>query len=261
MTNEMTIKQLGFCTDNGAGERARIGLLVLGSDQTMEWEMRMMTHLPGVSFYHSRLANDVLVTPKNLTKMESELPLAAELLPSYLKLSALGYGCTSGATFIGEARVREILQDTHLGVPVTDPLTAAKAAFNAMGVHRIGLVTPYTANVTKAMQKRFDAANIKINIIGSFYEENDEIVGRIEKASILDAAISLGRSDEVDGIFISCTSLRAAEIIEQAEETLGKPVTASNHALAWHLLRLAGISDELDGFGSLFKLQAIKTRV
>ena len=86
-------------------------------------------------------------------------------------------------------------------------------------------------------------------------------MARIEKASILDAAISLGRSDEVDGVFISCTSLRAAEIIEQAEEILGKPVTASNHALAWHLLRLAGISDELDGFGSLFKLQAIKTRV
>ena len=33
------------------------------------------------------------------------------------------------------------------------------------------------------------------------------------------------------------------------------PVTASNHALAWHLLRLAGISDEIAGFGRLFKLQ------
>jgi maleate isomerase len=36
---------------------------------------------------------------------------------------------------------------------------------------------------------------------------------------------------------------------------LGKPVTASNHALAWHLLRLAGIEDTVDGFGRLFHMQ------
>jgi len=65
----------------------------------------------------------------------------------------------------------------------------------------------------------------------------------------------VGQSDAVDGVFISCTSLRAAGIIEQAETALGKPVTASNHALAWHLLRLAGIKDEVEGFGRLFETQ------
>ena len=254
MPNEIAIKRLGFSTDYGAGERARIGLLVLGSDQTLEWEMRLMTHLPGVSFYHSRLANDVVVTPKTLSKMEAELPVAAALLPNYLGLRALAYGCTSGATFIGEARVHEIIQEKHPGVPITDPLSAAKAALKVLGVTNLGLVTPYKPNVTRAMQKRFESANIKIKMVGSFYEENDEVVGRIDPKSVLDAAISLGRSDVVDGIFISCTSLRAAEIIEQAEETICKPVTASNHALAWHLLRLAGVTDEISGFGSLFKL-------
>ena len=43
------IKQVGFTTDHGAGERARIGLLVLESDQTMEWEFRTLTDFPGVS--------------------------------------------------------------------------------------------------------------------------------------------------------------------------------------------------------------------
>ncbi|MDG1084956.1 MAG: Asp/Glu racemase, partial [Planktotalea sp.] len=63
----------------------------------------------------------------------------------------------------------------------------------------------------------------------------------------------LGQSEACDGVFISCTSLRAAGIVEQAERQLGKPVTSSNHALAWHLLRLAGIDDGLDGFGQLFQ--------
>ena len=33
---------------------------------------------------------------------------------------------------------------------------------------------------------------------------------------------------------------------------MGKPVIASNHALAWHLLRLAGVPDQKTGAGLLF---------
>ena len=250
-----TISRLGFTTDTGAGSRARIGLLVLESDQTMEWEMRLMTHLSGVSVYHSRLANDVVVTPETLAKMETELPISAKLLPEYLALNAIGYGCTSGSTIIGENRVADILDAAHPGVPSSNPLTAAKAALNVMGVKRLGLVTPYTPDVTQAMQDRFEEAGIQITAVGSFYEDSDEVVGRIDPNSILEAAIAIGSSDKVDGVFVSCTSLRAAGIIERAEAVLNKPVTASNHALAWHLLRLAGVEDNVDGFGRLFKIQ------
>ena len=218
MSNEIAIKRLGFSTDYGAGERARIGLLVLGSDQTLEWEMRLMTHLPGVSFYHSRLANDVVVTPTSLSKMEAELPIAAALLPNYLGLSTLAYCCTSGITFIGEDRIREIIQDKHPGVHNTVPLSAAKAALKTFGVSNLGLINSYNPNLTYFMQKRFESANIKIRMVGSFYEENDEVVGRINPKSILDAAISLGSSDLVARIFITCTSLRVAKIIEQVEK-------------------------------------------
>jgi maleate isomerase len=47
--------------------------------------------------------------------------------------------------------------------------------------------------------------------------------------------------------------LRAINIIEKAEKVIGKPITSSNHALAWHLLRLAGINDFQNGYGELFK--------
>ena len=256
-----TISRSGFATDTGAGSRARIGLMVLESDQTIEWEMRLMTHLSGVSMYHTRLANDVVVTPETLAKMETELPISAKLLPDYLALNAIGYGCTSGSTIIGEDRVADILDAAHPGVPSSNPLTAAKAALNVMGVKRLGLVTPYTPDVTQAMQDRFEEAGIQITAVRSFYEDSDEVVGRIDPNSILEAAIAIGSSDKVDGVFISCTSLRAAGIIEQAEALLKKPVTASNHALAWHLLRLAGVEDNVDGFGQLFKIQLEKDRI
>ena len=249
------IKRLSFDTDAGIGHRARIGLLVLESDQTMEAEMRSLAGLPGIALYHARLANDTVVTPQSLGKMEVELPVAAGLLPTYLGLGAIGYGCTSGTTVIGEDRVNRIIHDIHPGVRASNPLTAAKTALAVLGVKRLGLVTPYTPDVTQAMQDRFADADIDVTMVGSFYEDDDTVVGRISPQAILNAALAVGRSDAVDGVFVSCTSLRAAGIIEQAEAALGKPVTASNHALAWHLLRLAGITDGVAGNGQLFQKQ------
>jgi len=214
-----------------------------------------MADLPGVAIYHARLANEAEVTPETLVQMELEVPKAAALLPEYLGLKAIGYGCTSGSTIIGEQRVSELIQMNNPTVPTSNPLTAAKAALKRLGIKRLGLVTPYRPDVTELMQARFEEAGIVIQSVGSFYQQDDRVVGRITSDAILEAALTIGQNDLVDGVFISCTSLRAAGIIEQAEAALGKPVTASNHALAWHLLRLAGIRDEVTGFGRLFHAQ------
>jgi maleate isomerase len=51
--------------------------------------------------------------------------------------------------------------------------------------------------------------------------------------------------------------LRVARIVEEAEALIGKPVTSSNHALAWHMLRLAGINDDILGFGHLYRSRLV----
>jgi maleate isomerase len=89
--------------------------------------------------------------------------------------------------------------------------------------------------------------------MGSFNHPDDNEVARISEPSIEDALVELGSHDEVDGVFISCTSLRVCGIVERVEQRLGKPVTSSNHALAWHALRLAGVDEPLDGLGRLFR--------
>jgi maleate isomerase len=48
--------------------------------------------------------------------------------------------------------------------------------------------------------------------------------------------------------------VRLAEAAAAIEAEIGLPVTSSNHAMAWHALRLAGVDDRLDGFGRLFTL-------
>ena len=48
------------------------------------------------------------------------------------------------------------------------------------------------------------------------------------------------------------TSVRLAEAAAEIESEVGIPVTSSNHAMAWHAVRLAGIQDSLPQFGKLF---------
>lgn len=247
-----TVEKFAFETDAGVGYRARIGLLVLQTDQTLETDLATLMAIDGVALYHSRLANDAVVTPETLVRMAQEVPRAAELIAPSLGIAAIGYACTSGATIIGEERVAKILAGIHPGVPCTNPLTAAKAALKALGVFRVGLVTPYTPDVTGAMQENLSASGIDVPVVGSFYEDNDVEVGKITEASILSASIAVGQDPRCDGVFISCTSLRSARVIAEAEAKLSKPVIASNHALAWHLLRLAGVPDQQAGAGLLF---------
>ena len=52
-------------------------------------------------------------------------------------------------------------------------------------------------------------------------------------------------------IFISCGALRSIEIIDELEQLAGKAVITSNQAMAWDVMRLAGIQDRVSGYGRL----------
>ena len=250
----MQLISLDCKTDAGLGEGARLGLIVLQTDQTVEHEFRQLLNVPGVAWYHSRIANDVEVTPQTLQQMAEDLPAAAAMLPAEFEFDAIAYGCTSGATVIGEQTVADAIQISHTNVPVTNPLTASKAAFKAMGLQRIAFLTPYSAEVTELMREQLQASGFDVVCTGSFEQTDDFVVGRISPQSIIKAMQQLVSEVDCDGVFVSCTSLRVAEILPQAEQLLGKPVTSSNHAMAWHLLRLANCQDSLPDRGKLFTL-------
>ena len=84
--------RLGFETDEGYGDRARLGLIVLETDQTLEAEAQAVVHdLDGVTVYHSRIAMEPEVTHETLTAMKTRLPEAAALLPTAFAFDAIGY--------------------------------------------------------------------------------------------------------------------------------------------------------------------------
>ena len=247
------IAQLPFETDGGLASRAAIGLLVLATDQTIEHEWRFLLGIPGVAVYHARLWNDKAITPETLKRMEQDIAPMTRLILPELPLGVVAFGCTSGSMVIGPGRGRDRIREERPGVPTTTPVESAAAALTALGARRIGLVAPYNRAVCEAMREHFIGAGFDVPTMVIFGETDDTVVARITTDSISAAVREAAKHPDVEAVFVSCTSLRVAEIAEALEAETGKPVTSSNHSMAWHSLRLAGVDDSLPGRGRLFR--------
>ena len=228
-------------------------MIVLATDQTIESEFRKICNLPGVGLYQSRIFNAAEINPETLKQMEAGIADATAVILPGLPLDVVAYGCTSGAMVIGDDSVAARIHEARPGIPTTTPMAAAMAAFESLGCRRIALLTPYVEEINQAMRAHIEGGGFQVPVMGSFNEEDDRKAARITAGSVRDAALTLGGAAEVDGVFVSCTSLRLLQTVVELEEALGKPVTSSNHALAWHCLRLTGVEDRLPQFGRLFK--------
>lgn len=242
--------------DKGIAARAAIGLVVLATDQTMEHEFRRLLPLDGIGVYCARVFNDADVTPETLRAIGDLIAPATELILPGLPLDVVGFGCTSATMTMGEERIFSEIRKARPGVTCTTPITAALAAFKAFGARRIGVLTPYAPAVNEVVRRYLDGRGVEVAAFGTFNKLDDREAARISPDSIVQGITALSKSARLDAVFVSCTSLRLSERIEEIERAAGIPVTSSDHALAWHCLRLAGVDDVIAGAGRLFTLQA-----
>lgn len=218
----------------------RLGLIVLQVDETIEQEFRRLFPPEAARLHVSRIPSGAELTPETIATMETALPAAASLLPTARPLDVIGYACTSGTTLIGAKRVGDLVMAAAPARAVTDPLTAAVAHCRALGLARVGIVSPYIASVAGPIRAAFEAQGIKVPGTLSFGEEVEARVARIAPGSIANAARDLARRTHLDGVFLSCTNLRTLDILAPLSRELGLPVLSSNQCLAWHMAALSG---------------------
>jgi len=61
-------------------------------------------------------------------------------------------------------------------------------------------------------------------------------------------------SEDVEGVFISCTGLHVDSIIELLEKDLKRPVITSNQVMLWDVLRRINVNEKIEGLGKLFTI-------
>lgn len=242
--------------DGGVASRAAIGLVVLAADQTMEHEFRLLVRQPGVAFYASRILNDNDIAPETLRAISARIAPGVELILPGVELSVVAVGCASAILTLGEEAVFAEIHKARPNVACTTPVTAALAAFAALGAGRVGLLTPYAPEINMDFVKYFSDRGVNVTAVAAFDQRDDRDAAHISVASIEDAVYRLAATSAVDAIFVSGASLRVVEAVERLEKNIGAPITSSNHAMAWHCLRLAGVEDAVPGAGKLFELPA-----
>jgi maleate isomerase len=229
----------------------RIGLIALATDFNSEQDLRRM-YPDGIEVFTNRILNANPVTLQNLRNMAGDISRAAGgILPGF-GVDAMIYGCTSGTVANGANKIEQLVHESCPGIPVTNPVSAALAAFAHFGAKRISILTPYTEEVNLEMVAYFRNHGIEvINIAGFGYDSDIDMTG-IPPQEIAQAAVEMC-DDGAELLFISCTAIRASLVIESIEQTISKPVVTSNQALVWHSLKLVGYTQGIEGYGSLFQ--------
>jgi len=232
--------------------RARIGVIAPLDDQV---EHAFNKYAPdGVSFNSSRLAFSGNPTPEDLIKMTDLLEDAAKMYATQ-RHDVILFGCTSGSCIKGFGFDKECIEriERASGWPGLTTSTAVLEAYQALGLKKTVVMTPYP-DATNEAEKKFMEDNglevtsitgIGFNRVGDYSYASKQFLYRNAKKL---------KTEGAEVFFLSCMGLATMELVEILEEDLGMPVITSHQASLWACLRHAGIKDKIPGLGKLFTI-------
>jgi maleate cis-trans isomerase len=178
---------------------------------------------------------------------------AEQLAPA--RPAVIAFACTTGSLLKGPGwdKVLRDRIETRTGIPATTTSTAVLAAFEALGVRRLGIATPYLDELNRREREFFAALGYEVRGIRGLGIRDDREIGN----QTPETAYRLAR--EVDGpdvecLFVSCTNFATLPIIAALEADTGKPVVTSNQATIWQSLRRAGVREPIRGAGRLLEV-------
>jgi maleate isomerase len=236
----------------------RLGMLTPSSNTALEpLTAAMLADLPGASAHFARF-RVVAINLGEGSRAQFDLSpvLAAAELLADAKVHAICWNGTSGS-WLGLDQDRTLCEaiTARTGIPATTATLALLRAFAALGPRRIGLVTPYLAEVQQAIAARFAEHGLQcvaerhLEDPGNFsFAEHDEAV----VARLVREVAAAGP----EAIAIHCTNFRGGRIAPALEAELGIPVLDSVAVSLWGAIGAAGAeAAPLRAHGRVFGLE------
>jgi maleate isomerase len=230
------------------GMRLRLGIMLPASNTIVEPLAAAL--LPaGVSLHAERLM--LRKGPTQLNMLDRIEEATALLVDA--GVNRLIFHCTAITMYDPEMpeRIRKRIAAVT-PVPVTITSETIVAALHKLGARKVVLVTPYDQG-TNDRERAFLAHNgvavlgdraLDLKTAAAFFD--------VEPGQWVRETIAM-RDDDADAYFVSCTQIRAAEVIDALESALGKPVVTSNQGMLWGALRDGHVTDAISGFGRLLR--------
>ena len=234
----------------------RLGMLTPSSNTALEpITCAMLADIADVSAHFSRFkVTEIALSESALRQFDdSEILRAAELL-AHAKVDVIAWNGTS-ASWLGfdhdERLCERITEATDIRACTT--VLAYRDLFRRLEGARIGLVTPYTADVQQRIM-----ANWRSQGLNCVAERHLSLTDNFSFAEVPEADVAR-LCEEVmregcDAVAIVCTNMRGAGVAERLESRLGVGVFDSIAVTLWACLVAAGIDPSvIHGWGSLFK--------
>lgn len=236
--------------------RTLLGMLTPSSNTVLEpVTAALLAGLPEVSAHFGRFAvTEIAMSERALAQFAPDEILRAARLLSHARCHVIAWNGTS-AGWLGherdEALCAAITRET--GAAACTSVLAIDELFGRLGVRRIGLVTPYVADVQQAIVANYARSGIDVvaeRHLGlqdnhAFSDVDDDTLRRMAR----DTAAA-----RPDAVVVLCTNLRGAPLVPALEAELGLPVLDSISAVVWKSLRLAGLDTRpLARWGRLFQ--------
>jgi len=226
----------------GEKHRQRVGLLLPSSDIVMEADL--WRRLPSQFTLHvARMYMESTTVAGEERMLEEELASAACRVASVHPKLVI-FGCTSAAALRGldgdAAIARRV--ETIVGCPCITVVQAAIQEIRQLNVRRLLLVTPYVAELNDRLRKTFLDAELPVTNVVGMGLDDDLDIGTVPPGEVRRFVVAAARdATPVPGcVFVSCTTFRAFEVVEDLEQELGIPVITSNRGAFQAILRYFG---------------------
>lgn len=192
-------------------------------------------------------------TPEGIREMNRSVEAAVAMLAKNAYCDVILCSSTAGSFVDGRKADLENmarLSQTY-GCKVITSAECMLQALAAVGARSVTLVTPSSPELNQLERAFLEESGITVSAQAGFHLSSPRDILAVPPAQ---AAAMACRADSSasDAILLSCSGLHVMEQIEPLEETLGKPVLASNQFGLWGCLRALGIQDKIPGLGTLW---------
>lgn len=132
---------------------------------------------------------------------------------------------------------------------------AVLAALRALRVQRMGMLVPYTEELSAKNRDLLQAEGFEVAVYTALGLPRDVETSSVAPDYIEECVVKLVRHGQpLDAIFIGCSAFRACMpgFISKLEQKAGMTIVTSTQAFLWHMLRTAGVKDQIEDYGRLF---------
>lgn len=220
----------------------RVGLLIPSSNTMMEVDFTR--GLPPSCQLHTGRMYMEATTEEGEIRMLDEFALPAARDVGTARPDVIVFGCTSAGALRGNDYDTELCERiTEIaGAPAVSTIASVRSAIGASGARRVGVITPYVAELNDKIKASIEADGVEVVTIAGLGMTENFTIARVPHDEIVDFAVRSLAGLKIDLAFVSCTNFGAVQAIPAISERLGVPVVTSNQAVLAATIERLGLS-------------------